>query len=297
MSARRRSTRLLVGLVIGMTLAVAACGGGGGSDEASPGTTPTGPTTDTGDDAGSIPDFTVPKSEFSEVDGSKARFINMLVDDGEGVDVDVYWGNNAETGKKATTVKYGEVSDWMTIEVEDDPIMESDDGKQDINVSFYKAGETDQESLIQQKSEPLDGDMLLTYAMGWTKTYEGSVGIPSSLSISYEHTAGDPPAGKAWVALNSVGIDGIEGGDFMVLSDSTGCQTMTSQDDIDTANNGQAFLVDPGTAELTASDANTDCSVKTDPVSIDAADGDAYVIYAYGTTMDDRQLLAVKVGE
>jgi len=41
--------------------------------------------------------------------------------------------------------------------------------------------------------------------------------------------------------------------------------------------------------------AGTECATKTDPVSVDVADGDRYILYAYGTSMDDRQLLACPV--
>lgn len=296
MSVRLRSIRTVAAVAIAGALALSACGGGGGSDDAKASDGDGAKGTTTSIDLGSIPDFKPDKQSFEEVDGSQARFVNLLPIDGEGADIDVYWGLDAETGKKAATVKYGEVSDWMPMQIEEDPLVTNDDGSQDVSVVFYKAGETDIEGRIQQQSEPLEDDMSLTYNLGWT-TSSGGDYIPSSLGVSYEHTATEAPDGKAWVAFNSIGIGGIEGGDFMTLNDPSGCQTMMTQGDIDTANNGEAYVLDPGSIEFTASDANSDCSVKTDPVTLDLQAGDRYVIYAYGTTKDDRQLMAVKVGE
>ena len=54
--------------------------------------------------------------------------------------------------------------------------------------------------------------------------------------------------------------------------------------------------LDPGTVTLTASDANTDCSQRTDPVTLDLKAGDRVTVFAYGTTKDDRKLLVVPIG-
>ena len=213
--------------------------------------------------------------------------------------MDVYWGMDAESGKKATTVGYGEVSDWMPIEIETNPLMEGTDGGTDVDVAFYVAGETDLENRIQQKSESVDGDVLYTFTMGTTVPFDSSVGFPSSLSLGYDHRTGDPgpPAGQAWIGLNTIGVGGIEGGDFMVPNSADGCNDLTNGDVGDTANSGQAWVVDAGTTEFTASDANSDCPFKTPPVSVDLEEGEGYILFAYGTTLEDRQLLAVKVGE
>jgi hypothetical protein len=298
MSARLRSRSAAIALTVGLVLTAAACGGGGsGSDDASPsGKDVTTTTSDTG--TGSLPDYKPKKHEFAEVDGSKARFINLLADKGEGVDMDVYWGMDAGTGKKATTIGYGDVSDWMPIEVDKDPLFTPSDGGKEVSVAFYPKGETDRDQLIMQKQESIEGDVLYTFTMGTTKPFGSTTGIPASLGVGYDHEAGKPPAGKAWVALNSIGIGGIEGGDFMVLSSGEGCDNLTGTDiEGGTANSGQAYLVDPGPQSFTASDANTECAERTDPVDFDVADGDQYVIYAYGTSKDDRKLMAVKVGE
>lgn len=297
MSAHLRTRRTAIALTLGLALTLAACGGGGGSDSSSSsdGEGKATTTVDLGD--ASIPDFKPEKATFEEVDGSKARFINLLEKDGTGVDMDVYWGINAETGKKAATVGYGEVTDWMTFEVESSPALTPSDGSSDVVVTFYAKGETEQP--IIQQSETIDGDMLLTYTMG---TGDG-VGLgpdqyPGSLGVGFDHEAGEPPAGKAWVALNTGGVGGIDGGDFMVLSSAGGCDDLEGTDiEGGTANSGQAFLVDPGQQSFTASDANTECAERTEPVDLDLKDGDRYVIYAYGTSKDDRKLMAVEVGE
>ena len=54
-------------------------------------------------------------------------------------------------------------------------------------------------------------------------------------------------------------------------------------------------MLDPGPTELTASDANSDCSWKTPPVSLDLAAGDRYVLFAYGPDKESRKLLPVKL--
>lgn len=298
MSAHLRAPRTAIALTIGLALVLAACGGGGGSDDASSsdGGGGAGKTT-TSIDLGSIPDLSDGPHEFEEVDGSKARFINLLEKDGEGVGIDVYWGTNAETGKKAGTVAYGEVSDWETFQVDKDSFTSPADGSKEVVVTFYPEGETEQP--IIQQSETIDGDMRLTYTMG---TGDG-VGLsedqyPGSLGVGFEHEAGDPPAGKGWVAINTSGLGGIEDGDFMILSTADGCDDLEGTDiEGGTANSGQAFLVDTGEQSFTASDANTECAERTAPVDIDIADGDQYVIYAYGTSLDDRKLMAVKLGE
>ena len=279
-------------------LAATACGGGGGSDDASPSTGDV-TTTRASTDGGSLPDFTPEPREFAELDGGgKARFINVLAADGEGIDMDVYWGMDAETGKLATTVAYGEVSDWMPIEVDQDPLFTPTDGEDEVSVAFYPAGETERDQQLMQKSENVDGEVLYTFTMGSTKPFGSDPGIPASLGVGYDHEAGAPPAGKGWVALNTIGIGGIEGGDFMVLSTAEGCNDLTASDvEGGTANSGQAFLVDVGTGSFAASDANTECAEKTDPVEIEFDDGDQYVVFAYGTSLEDRQLMAVKVGE
>lgn len=298
MSAHQRIQRATIALLLG-TLLLAACGGGGGSDDASSGSSDGGggDKSTTTYDMGSIPSFESGPHEFEAVDGSEARFINVLEKDGEGVDIDVYWGSDAETGKKIGTVAYGEVSDWETFQVDKDAFLTPADGSSEVVVTFYPKGETEQP--IIQQSETIDGDMRLTYTMG---TGDG-IGLsedqyPGSLGVGFEHEAGEPPAGKGWVAINTSGLGGIEGGDFMVLSTADGCNDLEGTDiEGGTANSGQAFLVDVGEQSFTASDANTDCAERTEAVDIDVTDGGRYVIYAYGTSLDDRKLMVVEIGE
>lgn len=298
MSAHLRSRRAATVLALSLAVLLAACGGGSGSDDASSDGGKAATTTAPGGNDGSLPDFEPEAHEFGELDGAKARFINLLAADGEGVDMDVYWGNDAQTGKKATTIAYGEVGDWMPIEVDQDPLFTPADGEQEMSVAFYPEGETELDQRIMQKSENVDGEVRYTFTMGSTQPFGSDPRIPASLSTSYDHEAGDPPAGKGWVALNTIGVGGIEGGDFMVLSTADGCDDLTGTDiEGGTANSGQAYLVDVGEASFTASDANTECAKRTDPVTIDFEEGDQYVIYAYGTSLDDRKLMAVKVGE
>ncbi len=295
-----RRTRRLAATTLVLALVATGCGGGGGSDSSSgdgSGGSTTTTSAGTSGSTASLPPYTPDKRTFTTIDGSRARFVNLFVLKGEGTDLDVYWGNDADTGKKITTVPYGEASDWQDLQVPKDPYTKPADGSTEIQVAFYLKGKTDRESMVMNKQETLKGDMSLTYTMGWSKPFDETT-MPGSLGVGYEHEAGKPPAGKAWVALNSGGIGGIEGGDFMVLSDQSGCQTLMGTDiEGGTANSGQAFLLDPGPHSFTASDANTDCSVKTPALDLDLKDGDRYVIYAYGTTKDDRKLLALAIDD
>lgn len=295
-----RTRGSVAALTIGLALVLAACGGGGSSSDGSSSDGGKATTTAAGSDVtATLPDFEPEAHTFKEVDEGQARFINLLEHDGEGVDIDVYWGNDAETGKKATTLAYGEVSDWMPMQVDEDALLTPADGTTEVNVTFYEKGETAMDNRLMQQSETLEDGLQLTYALG---TGDG-IGMgedrpAASLSVGFENEAGEPPAGKAWVAMNSVGLGGIEDGDFMVLSSADGCDDLTGTDiEGGTANSGQAFLVDPGTQSFTASDANTECAKRTEPVELDLAEGDRYVLYAYGTSLDDRKLLPVKIGE
>lgn len=300
MPAKPLSTRAVSALLIGLALVVSACGGGGSSDDAAPagdGGSTTTAAAPSGSDSGTdtLPPYDAPQAEFTEVDGSQARFVNLMVLDGKGIDVDVWWGYSADAGKKATTVKYGEVSDWMPIEVESNPAIGPADGSIDSRVAFYPAGKTDADSLLMTEDETIDGDVSFTYALGWSKTVDPSQS-PASVGLGYEHDAVAAPDGKAWVAFSTIGVGGVEGGDFMTLNSATGCQDLTETDlGGGTANAGLPVVLDPGSVELTASDANSDCSWKTPPVTLDLAAGDRYVLFAYGTTKDDRKLLAVKL--
>ena len=295
MSVRLRTTGLIVGLTLGLAVFTAGCGGGGGSDSSAT-TTPGAPSTTAPKGSGTLPPYTPPKHTFAKLDGSKARFVNLLLNQGKPVDMDVYWGADAATGKKATSVKYGEVTDWMPIQLDKNPDSKPSDGKKEVAVVFYQAGKTDLPSRIQQEQETLDGDVLYQFTMGTSDSTDPSF-IPSSVGVGYQHNAGKPPAGKAWVAFNTTGVGGVKDGHFMTLSTSGKCNDLIADDTIDTANNGQAFVVDPGTLRFDASDANTDCAQRTDPVSIDLQAGDRYIIYAYGGTKDDRKLMAVKLGD
>lgn len=302
MRAKPLSSRAFTALVIGLALVVSACGGGGSSDDAAGSADGASTTVADGADGATggddtLPDFDVPKAEFEEVDGSQARFVNMMVLDGEGIDVDVYWGLNADTGKKAATVAYGEVSDWMPIEVESNPAFTPSDGSTSSRVAFYPAGETEMDSLLMTEDETIDGDVSFTYALGWTTTFDDTQS-PASVGLGYEHDAVDAPDGQAWVALSTIGVGGIEGGDFMTLNSATGCGDLTQTDlGGGTANAGLPTVLDAGSTEITASDANSDCSFKTPPVTLDLEAGDRYVLFAYGTDLESRQLLPVKLGD
>lgn len=298
MSAHLRMPRAAIALTLGLALILAACGGGGGSDDdaSAGGDGATTTFADPGDIT--VPGFEPEPHEFAEIDGGgQARFINVLAADGEGIDYDVYWGTDAETGTLAATVKYGEVSDWMPIEVDQDPLFVPADGEPEVNVAFYPAGETERDKQFMQDSENVDGAVRYTYTMGSSDS-PGAGGIPASLSLGYEHEAGEPPAGKAWVAINTIGVGGIPDGDFMILSTADGCDDLEGTDiEGGTANSGQAFLVDVGEASFTASDANTECAERTEAVDLDLEEGDRYILYAYGTSLEDRQLLPVAIGE
>lgn len=295
-----RSTRPFAALLMGLALVVAACGGSGSGDDAADagGESTTAPIDSSATGGGdTLPPVDAPEAEFTEVDGSQARFVNLMVLDGEGIDVDVYWGMSADTGKLASTVSYGEVSDWMPIEVESNPVIAPSDGSTSSRVAFYPAGEREMESLLMTEDETIDGDVSFTYALGWSETFDSSTS-PATVGLGYEHDAVEAPDGQAWVALSTIGVGGIEDGDFLTLNSATGCGDLIQTDlGGGTANAGLPTVLDAGPTEITASDANSDCSFKTPAVSLELAAGDRYILFAYGTDLADRQLLPVKLGD
>ena len=266
---------------------------------------------DSSDDAGSaaataprssapLPSFgagSIPKRKFKTVPDANARFIDLFVTDAAGADVDVYWGDDAVTGKLATTLKFGEVSDRMAVEVDENPAFPRKDGKQEMSVVFYLSGKKDRESRLMSKRAPVESGSNLTLALGWTDPLPASPNR-ASLSLGDDHRASAAPEGKAWFALNSIGIGGIPGGDFMTLSTATGCSDLKTSTSIgNTANSAGAYIAEPGATTITGTDANTECPTRTEPVTLDLNPGDRYVIFAYGVDKPSRKLLAVKVGD
>ncbi len=120
-----------------------------------------------------------------------------------------------------------------------------------------------------------------------------------STQLVYEEEIGEAPAGQALLLLNDIGIRGLEGGDFISLDEVGTCnQEWSSSNDIAIGNGGTAYPVPSGSVEFLAHDANiSDCAQAhpTDPISLDLAEGDRYLVLAWGTSIDDRTLEALPI--
>lgn len=281
-----------IGAVIGMFgLLAAACGGGGGGgggDEKSDQER----VQDAIDEAlrdstASSGDLEVPEAELEKVDGAKLRIANLYAADGEGRAIDVYWGFDADTGKKFATLEYGEVSEYVVPETNATLASESDSDGSDVTVSYYLEGETEFETQIMTEDEAMgDGDQL-TFALGWS---EGGTGGTSQVIFEAggDSPVPDPPGGKALLALVALGVDGVEGGDFVTFDPGNDC---TPGEDVDILGNvAEVLAIDPGSLEVRAYDANTECATGTEPATVDAEAGDRILVLAYGTDKDDRAL-------
>ena len=242
------------------------------------------------------------ENEFTEVPGTTMRFVNTYATGGTGADVDVYWGRSISTGKKVMTVPYGTISDPVPLEIEANPMLERSDGEQELVVSFYPRGATDGQPL-GNSNEVLNDDttkFVGVIAATDTTTSDGTAG--ASTQLGKLDGISSAPAGQALVMLNDLGVQAIDDGDFLTLSPQGQCGAWDlfsdlDQVDVDTGNLGTAYAATPGSVEVVASDANTDCATGLPPVGVDIADGGLYVLYAYGTTVADRQLLVLDASE
>lgn len=301
-------------IVLLLPLTLAACGGGGDAsddaaapdttasataDTASSDTSAAAATPDTTAAADTLPPFSAPERKFYETD-AKARFVNLYTNGGKPSDVDVWWGNSPDFGEKATTLAFGTVTDYLPVKIDKDPLLVPADGSTEINVSFYLPGQTKFDAMLMQKSETLEKGLRLTFVLATDKPLPTMGGTPpahsgATLQVGFDSQMGAVPAGKFLLVFNDLGLRSVDGGDFMTPSATGTCNTWSIANDLSTANLGTAYVLDPGAYDVTASDANTDCSVRTAPVHLDAAAGDVWLVFAHGTTKDDRALIASKL--
>jgi hypothetical protein len=304
MTTNRRIWTAVLGLTV--LLAVTACGGGeSAEDEASR-------TLDSLRDRAAeldtslseLPDpaETRMENEFEEVPGVTMQFVNTYATGGSGEAVDVYWGRSISTGKKVTTVPYGTVSDPVPLEIESNPMLGRSDGEDELVVSFYPEGATEGQPLGQNSEVLNDGTTRFVSVIGATDQTGSDGAAGASTMLGKLDGIAEPPAGQAMVVLNDIGVQAIDDGDFLTLSPQGQCDAWDlfsdlDQVDADTGNLGTAYAAPVGATAVVASDANTDCATGLPPVDVDIADGGLYVLYAYGTTVADRQVLVLDASE
>jgi hypothetical protein len=287
--------RLLVALLVST---LAACGGG--DEDATTETTRSGdnPTTplDTSDDTlFSLPPM--PAAEFDEYPDGRVRFANFWRRDGEGSPVDIYWGTNAQSGEMIDTLEYGAVSDWYTMKTESNAFVEDPESR--LRAVIQVPGIETGDGLLQMVDETLDGEHRWTVVMGWTETFNPDLPDGMTTQIVYEEEVGEAPAGQALLLLNDIGIRGLEGGDFISLDAVGTCnQEWSISNDIPIGNGGTAYPVPAGTVEFVAHDANvSDCAQAhpSDPIRLELAAGDRYLVLTWGTSVDDRSIEAFPI--
>jgi len=293
----RRTFRLPL-LVSVLALALAACGGGDDSDDASGSSATDVDVTDDGAPTDET-DFTLPEppdAEFEDYAEGRIRFANFWRVDGEGSPVDLYWGSGAETGEPIATLEYGEVSDWYTMRLEANPFTDDDEAR--LRVVIQRPGDTSFDGFLQTVDETLDGGDQWTLVMGWTDTFNPDRPDGMTTQLVFEEEVGDPPAGQALLLLNDIGIRGLEG-EFISLDAAGTCnQEWLISNDIAIGNAGTAYPVPAGAVDVVAHDANiTDCAeaAATEPLPLDLADGDRYLVLAWGTSREERTLTALEI--
>ena len=299
--------RTLIPVLIGSTLLTALLAGCGGSDpvddlRADAERTASSLADRAGETASSIAGGAGQANEFTKVDGTTVRVVNGYSTKGAGTDIDVYWGRSASTGKLATTVPFGTISDPLDLEVEANPVSPRADGEQELAMSFYPKGVTEGQPLVVANEVLNDDTKKFVAAVGPTSDTGPDGNNGGSVQLGQLDQITPPPAGKALVVINTTGVQAVDGGDFLTLSPQGQCDAWdlfsdVNQVDANTGNLGTAYAATTGSVEVVASDANTDCATGLPPVNVDITDGGLYVLYAYGTTIADRQLLVLDASE
>jgi hypothetical protein len=300
-------------LAVSVLLAVTACGGGESAEDEANRTVDSILAEIEGADS-SLPDpfdTSEPRSgstggsvdnEFEEVPGVTMQFVNTYATGGSGEAIDVYWGRSISTGKKITTVPYGTISDPVPLEIESNPMLGRSDGEDELVVSFYREGATEGQPLGQNTEVLSDETTRFVSVIGATDQTGSDGAAGASTMLGKLDGIAEPPAGEAMVVLNDIGVQAIDDGDFLTLSPQGQCdawELFSDLDDVDanTGNLGTAYAAPAGATAVVASDANTDCATGLPPVDVDIADGGLYVLYAYGTTVADRQVLVFDASE
>ncbi|MGB2757109.1 MAG: hypothetical protein WBD02_05555 [Acidimicrobiia bacterium] len=239
-----------------------------------------------------IPSYKPPEREFTKYEGT-VRFANFYAKDGAGVDLDVYFGSTAESGKKIGTMKYGEVSDPTAMYVEQSPYVSNADGTDSLRLLFLPAGKTATTDMVYSDDKTLKKGADYLYALGWDKPFGGGSGLTSQLA--YIQDLATPADGKGVVVLNDIGTRGTEDGQFSSLGIDGDCNGLPSLQDFQSGNLGSAYAVDPGSHEVFSYDANTQCVNKSAAQTIDVKAGEVWVLFAWATSRDAISTSALKI--
>lgn len=244
----RRPAPVLLAPLLGLALLAGACGGSSGSGDAK--------STASGDGAGKSSgdvDKTVQTllenasgQRGAKVDGpGKVRFVNLLVQDGKAVDVDVFWGRPDEKDK-AATVRFGAASDYIT------PRLAK--GFDSAVYSVTVAG-TSQELWSWDRFSPKEKDQrtVVWFAGDDGKFNETDIDEPADQISSYNNKPVFPAAsaGKTRLYWRELGRAIDSGSDLLVVKSGATCLTNGSGiagPDTNQLNDEQTFEVAPGAA-------------------------------------------------
>lgn len=236
------------------------------------------------------------KATFEEVDGLQIRFANVYSDDDGGQAVDVYWGGSPEDGILAVTLGYGEVSDYLPAQIQTDTLIEQGSP----TVTYTLAGKTDEESILMAgvQGTPV-GTEQQTFVLGSDRDGGGSITalFQSIVEKGADYPLSEPPSGQGVLYLVTTGIDALDDldGAFVELGTEGACLLSETAD----GNAGGAMAVDPGEVSVVAYDINNNCSpdsVATDPIDVSVEEGQRVLLFIYGPSPDERQIVVAPVG-
>jgi hypothetical protein len=275
-----RSSSVLGALAAVALLGLAACSDDGGSSnpiDNFPGVTADG--SDGGDGGGPTLNLDMPDATFTPMAG-KVRFANFVSDGTAGVDIDVYWGGDPESGQLMGTVAFGTVSEFTTPMHSDLTFTDADEA----SWAFVRTGGTTREDMIGSGDESFTAESVLTVGISAVKPLPSQPGLNLSTQIFYENQLSVPPAGFAhvysWDGPWQATIDGA----FGVLGSSATC--FFDSGEVTGGNVGVPYLVPAGTSGLAIVDANTECATGAVP-SADAVEaGRSYVAIGVAPSTD-----------
>lgn len=237
-----------------------------------------------------------PPIEFYDGEDAKIRFVNNYHRGGEPQAIDAYFGM-AKTGELAAEIAPGETTEWIDVRLERDPVIASSDGSEDVRMSLQEPGSKELDAMLFNLDQSYAAGARWTVVLGADKAFTPGEDNPLITQLIDENEVAEPPTGKALVALNDVGLRGVDGGDFVTPSPVGQCEAWAIDNSIATGNAGTGYVVDPGALKVAAYDANTSCATGTPPVDLAAEAGKAYVLVASGSTLEDRKLTVLPLGE
>jgi hypothetical protein len=300
---------VLLAMTIAASLLLAACGGDDDSsgteapavDEGDPTTVPgDGDGGDTGAD-GDGECFVEPGDQTARV-----RYVNLFTNDSypEG-ELDIWegFGPSDGCGEKLATVPYGTATDYIEVNARDDA--------GNWETTAYIAGESgDEFRLVNQTATWLGGEQVtivftpadpssaVTPASG---TVQAFYEISESADETFAPVDGQAVLGIGATALqytlpDEAWVPGIEGvsGCVLGVNDTDTGRTLIAGTQL------VVYQVDPGPLELSLHPGDpATCSGPPDmgPVTVDAQDGSRTLVFAYGTSADDLDLLVLPVDE